>query len=419
MPRRFLLLLRPGDSDYPFRRARLWLVFLPVIAACSSSQQVATYSVRDSAGVMIAENSGLGWTTDDAWHLSASPAVQIGVVEGDESYQLNGVTNAFRLTDGRIVIANGGTQELRFFDARGKYLHTIGGRGGGPGEFRYMASSSHTAGDTLLAWNIFSGVMRFRPSGTYLGQTRLELATLFEPPFFSEGGDLLPDGSLLLQLYEGGAGPPQGLYRPKTGFVRLTPSTGEQDTLGWYGGNENFIVSINGRTIANGAPFGRRTVTASNDRRVYIGDTERYEIRVFDFAGRLEMLIRRDAEPVAVTPDDISAFERLYHEFMTRIPEGRQTEFERWLNEVAYPDTKPAFRGLAGDLAGNLWVEETASSPDDAGRWSIFGPDGRLLGQLTTPNGLSILEIGSDYVLARWRDDIDVEYVRSYDLIKP
>ena len=44
-----------------------------------------------------------------------------------------------------------------------------------------MAASSHTAGDTLLAWNIFSGVVRFSSTGTYLGQTRLEIATLFEP----------------------------------------------------------------------------------------------------------------------------------------------------------------------------------------------------------------------------------------------
>ena len=390
-----------------------------VIAACSSPERTPTYTLRDSAGVMIAENRGIGWRPDEAWYLSASPVVQIGVVEGDESYQLNGVTNAFRLTDGRIVIANGGTQEFRFFDATGKYLHTAGGRGGGPGEFRYMASSSHTAGDTLLAWNIFSGVMRFSPSGTYLGQTRLEIATLFEPPFFSESGDLLPDGSLLLQLYEGGPARPPGLLRPKAGFVRVTPSTGEQDTLGFYGGNENFIVRINDRPVANTAPFARRTVTASNDRLIYIGDTERYEIRVFDFDGKLRMLIRRDAEPMAVTPDDISAFERRYREFVTRIPEGRRTELERWLDEVAYPDTKPAFRSLAADLAGHLWVEGTTGSLGDAGRWSIFGPEGRLLGQLTTPNGLSILEIGSDYVLARWRDDMDVEYVRLYDLIKP
>jgi hypothetical protein len=42
-----------------------------------------------------------------------------------------------------------------------------------------------------------------------------------------------------------------------------------------------------------------------------------------------------------------------------------------------------------------------------------------LLGTLIAPDGLDILDIGSDYVIGVWRDSLDVEHVQLYELIKP
>ena len=36
-----------------------------------------------------------------------------------------------------------------------------------------------------------------------------------------------------------------------------------------------------------------------------------------------------------------------------------------------------------------------------------------------TPPGVRIFEIGTDYVLGLWKDDLDVEYVQLFDLVKP
>ena len=46
----------------------------------------------------------------------------------------------------------------------------------------------------------------------------------------------------------------------------------------------------------------------------------------------------------------------------------------------------------------------------------IFDPDGRVLGRLETPVGLEVFEVGADYVLGRYRDDFDVEFVQLWDL---
>lgn len=51
--------------------------------------------------------------------------------------------------------------------------------------------------------------------------------------------------------------------------------------------------------------------------------------------------------------------------------------------------------------------------------WDVFDPEGRWLGGIAMPVGLEVTEIGEDYILGIWKDDLDVAYVRMYELIKP
>ena len=48
--------------------------------------------------------------------------------------------------------------------------------------------------------------------------------------------------------------------------------------------------------------------------------------------------------------------------------------------------------------------------------WDILDPEGRWLGTIQTPTRLTIFEIGSDYVLGRYRDELDIEKVRLHTL---
>jgi hypothetical protein len=56
------------------------------------------------------------------WTVSVEPTIMIGVNDQLPGHQLHGVRAAFRLTDGRIAIANGGSSEIRYFTARGEFL---------------------------------------------------------------------------------------------------------------------------------------------------------------------------------------------------------------------------------------------------------------------------------------------------------
>ncbi|MEX0837241.1 MAG: hypothetical protein WD101_02835, partial [Gemmatimonadota bacterium] len=86
----------------------------------------------------------------ERWELSDEPTLEIGVVEGDERYQLHEVKDAARLGDGRIAVAHQGTGEIRVFDEEGRFLLAAGGLGDGPGEWRQVAAVHALPGDTLV-----------------------------------------------------------------------------------------------------------------------------------------------------------------------------------------------------------------------------------------------------------------------------
>ena len=99
-----------------------FVLLIPILGCSGDSAAPPSSAVWDSAGITIAENTIGLWREAVGWRLSDEPLVDIGVLEGESVYQLHQVRGALRLSDGRIVVANAGTEELRYFDASGVYL---------------------------------------------------------------------------------------------------------------------------------------------------------------------------------------------------------------------------------------------------------------------------------------------------------
>jgi hypothetical protein len=135
------------------------------------------------AGLSCArESRTLPDQTVPAWRLSP-PTADIGVAEGEAMQELSQATSSLRLADGRIIVANSGSQELRVFDSQGKYLSTIGRKGEGPGEFdgslqlRPDGEGRFTVSDVNL-----QKVATFDTGGHFLGESRIQSAGLTDFP---------------------------------------------------------------------------------------------------------------------------------------------------------------------------------------------------------------------------------------------
>lgn len=109
-------------------------------------------TVRDSAGISVVESSAPPQSGAGPLQVATATSLTIGEEEGAESLLLHRVRTALRLPDGRIVIANGGSHELRLVDASGMYLRSVGRMGGGPGEFSEFAAPRWDVIDTTGRW---------------------------------------------------------------------------------------------------------------------------------------------------------------------------------------------------------------------------------------------------------------------------
>lgn len=65
----------------------------------------ARVPVRDSAGIEIVENERPAAAPALGWRVGDSVVLSIGVLEGEEPYNLYGVEDATRFPDGRIAVA--------------------------------------------------------------------------------------------------------------------------------------------------------------------------------------------------------------------------------------------------------------------------------------------------------------------------
>jgi len=368
------------------------------LIACDDPAPERRSAVRDSAGVTIVESGDPRWGVGVGWSVAEEPSVVIGEVEGPPEYTLSQVTAPIRLDDGTIVFGTNGTAELRFYDETGRHLRSAGRQGEGPGDFGYIGTIGRYGRDSLVVWDVnLHRVSVWDRDGNF-GRT-------FAGP--ADGAYAVPgvfhDGVLLIRRFQPSA--VSGLNEDSATLARMTPS-GDVEELGTFFDAEWF-TGTSGSSIRR--PYGRSGELDVEGDRFYHADGASLEIREFDEKGTVLRILRTDRPRRPVTEDEITALV----DRMTSVglPSLRESRAELYA-ELSFPDLHPALRSIEVDAAGNVWVLTGGSS------WTVFGADGRLLGDVEMPEGLAVAEIGEDHVLGRARDELRVQRVVVHPLIK-
>jgi hypothetical protein len=403
-----------------------WLTFLGsagiALLACGCAREAPSSpaTTRDSADVQIVEH--LRNDGPPSWSLVEPPEAVIGVESQGPAHQLTQVVGAVRLSDGRIVVGDRVTKEARYFDASGGHLTTVGGGGEGPGEMRNLYAVDRIVGDTLVlgGWPIGSRYW-FDTEGAHIK------SEVLGPWFPGLLGRTLPDGSLLLDTYPQGshgntletwaAQGEEDIFRP-TGVIELVSRDGSQmDTLGpMYAEEWLKIGQLRQNFVMHARPFQWRTQVAWSRDVVFVGEMNRGEIRSYDRDGILLRVLRWVPPAVLVTPDEQRAFREGILTGLGR-PE-RRPDFQRWLSQVQFPESKPAFEEIIATSEGTLWVKDPSPLGSETERWTVYGVDGVTAATLDLPVGLRVVYVSQDHVLAVWVDELDLEYVHSYRIRK-
>lgn len=401
-------------ADRAWRSVPMLAMTGMLLAGCSDSDVGGSgRTVRDSAGVRIVELAPFDDAELPAWSLAAEPEVEIGTLQSAEEYQLFQVSAALRLPDGRIVVGNGGTKELRFYDAAGRFERRRGRAGEGPGEFGAVGAVG-IAGDSLY---VFDGALARVSVFDLEGAFSRSYPVRVQGVAFPDAIGLLGDGGWVVM--SGFAFSPQdisALVRDTSLMVHLHTDGQASDTIGRFPTVEFFVYGDGNRTTAVSRAFGRSLAYAVGGARIYLGDTERYEIAGYAPSGRPVLVLRRQVAPRPVTDGAIAAFKEVDRRRLVD-PQFRQ-QMERLLAEMPYPDQLPAFGALQTDALGNLWVSEYQAPDADSLRWTVYSQEGTPLAMVSIPADFQVTQIGADYVCGRWQDEMDVEHVRVYRLMK-
>ena len=390
------------------------LILLTFLGACSVDDRPPDGPFhRDSAGIRIVDNPAEG--ADLRWRVSAQPLVDIGGSSADENDALFQVVSAARLSDGQLVVANGGTYELRYYDSQGAFLRTVGRRGGGPGEFQSLGWMRRLADDSLITYDLrqlrFS---IFAKSGVFVRSFRL--GTNDAVPWARVIG-MYSDRSFLAQGFTNTEGvTPLGLQRYDAPLYHFAADGIFLADVGMFSGNDGYYKPFGtGGFSYFEAFFPRYTYRVAAGNYLYVAANDTYELRRYTPDGVLTGLVRREHTPIQVTAD------HLRHERDRRLEatrDDRRSAVASALDEMPTPQTFPAYHLVRADDQGNVWVQAYPIPPQTRARWAVFDSTGVLLGDVDLPVGLDPKHIGTDFILGVWHDVFDVEHVQLYNLFK-
>lgn len=331
--------------------------------------------MRDSAGVRITTH--VPDQPRDA-PPAPEPILSIGR-EGDSRYEFFGVVKAAPLGNGNVVVANGGSGELRFYDPDGAYLRSVGRDGDGPVEFRYISELSVTAGDTLRVRDTRrQRIVYFDSAGTFLrGESYAQDLTTEAPRGVCAVPDLvgvLADHARVMRGW--GCTEPTGSPGIRSARMTLTIARGErQDTVGRFQGWRTWE---RGGAPGPGSfeilPFGPAITWAVGTDRVFVSEGVDYEIRVHDARGGLLELWREERVPPPVTEED----RRL-------LRESREEEDFPISDDVPFAERFGAYDRLVVSWEGDVWARSAPPPSEGVTRWTVYAPDGSAVRHVVLP----------------------------------
>ncbi len=389
-----------------------------LIIACGS-EPPAPPIVSDSAGITLVQNFGGAWARGEGWRVAAAPSLEIGSTTADSSYRLSRVIGATRLDNGTIVVADGGSQELCWFDQTGSITHRAGGRG----VFSSIEWIGRFGPGSVIVFDFGSMRISVYDAAGQMQQAATLVVTFQASPSSVEG--VFSDSSVLAvrdvrswaptMIRSGNA--PDGLVRGPTAAFRYATNGTFLNSLGTFVGAQRIFSKGQSRFVqVTPPPFARTTVFAVRDSQFYVGTQDEYQLKVYDMNGLLTSIVRLDRENTPTTEADIDRYKRAR---LAGVHERQRADRQMELDALPYPETMPAFGSIKVDAAGDLWVADPRPFGDERSVWTVFDAQHRMLGTVETPRDLTVHEIGNDYILGSIVGEDAVDRVQLYRLVKP
>lgn len=423
-------------------RHPLTLLLSVALAGCGSESpgsgsRDSGVTVRDSAGVRIVENFDSAWTEKTRWRLAEEPDLRIGSVDGTVAGTDFGRLDDVLLIDGRVVAADGQIRAIRVYDTDGRWLRDLGDQGDGPLEFRFIESVFAVL-DTAVVWDANRRRLVYFPINGDEGR-----AVSYAPVGDRTAGDLvdaiLPDGRAVVGpvpvVHDSGSEVSETLVERTHRVIRSPGSAA--DTIGTL---PSYIAYSYGRDRSPApilySPFGAFEPAGSD--AVWFGwGARRYELRQIPVGASDEppLVVRRpwtpEPLPERVQRGILQYFDSAFAATSTDLPPEVRQQQRAYFESLRVSDPLPSYWAFEVSNDGHLWVNDSRRAAEltigsvlgseriASTGWSVFSPEGRWLGTIDIPNDFAPTTIGAEWVLGIRTDDLGVQWIERYPVLKP
>lgn len=356
------------------------------------------------------------------WSLSG-PLLSVGILEGDERYQFQGIGGAWMDSDGRLVVLDRGPLALRIFDSAGTYVRGFGPRGEGPGELAMAWNAFPYRGDSIAAFDLGNRrISVFDRDGTFGRSVPLTVQYVRRPGTIPSQSccqirGTLDDGSFLVHPPDdipNEAGPPR---HGQFSLLRLSADGADLDTLGAFASRRYSYDASRPNNIHTFLASHNFLYAPAGD--VVIGgngeSNEVVLIRPGPPARPAQIdTLRLSIEPEPFTPAVREAIVQAYRDEQERRPETFHGDAQSYVTGES-PDRIPAFSRLVADETGRLWARRW-EPPFHAGPmvWRVFDTSGEQVARVRLPARSRLMWAGEDQILVLMRDEFDVERLELY-----
>ena len=307
--------------------------------------------------------------------------LSIGEVEGDENYMFGSHIVFGTDQEGNFYVTDFDNKRIQKYDSEGKYLHTIGQAGQGPGEFQSLSVPRFDIEHNLY---VTDGSNRrisfFSREGEFLRQ--IPMQERYDNLYINSKGLFVANKWNLTQ--EGGVSKQTSLYGLFDARFNLVVELFKDEFKSSMpsGFDESSIVNFLANLLSMTAFKPQVRYALSSDDFIYLGYPKKYELNIYSPEGKLEKKITRNFKPIPVKERDKENFVNIAIDgFSEQIftEEIKKKAFPK----IKYPKYKPAYHSFV--LMENGWLAVIVESVEDEYTlFDIFDQEGKYIANFKT-----------------------------------
>ena len=353
------------------------------------------------------------------WTIDPRPLLEIGGQDGTGPTEFTNIVGVGRQSTGALIVADGATNELRAFEARGRFVKRWTRLGRGPGELLALDGIS-MEGDSVVVVEGRQAVHLFAPDGERLRSLMLPPVPGFiaNPVFGS-----MSSFDAMLRLRAGSLEQLASVRQDSIWFARVSLRDSGVRVLAAERLGPTFPLSPGRTRYALG--FGAAPLVVARTGRMCVAFSARVRVTCMDSLGRAAFILEHEVARRAVTDSARRAYRAVTSgrrpDGTSRFAGGLREFREQVARESQFADVYLAMSQLLLAHTGELWVRHYATedgfeasrwrSNTAASAWSIYDGAGRWVADCVLPPRFAPADRGADWGVGVSRDADDVERV--------